>query len=504
MIIPDRGNVSALCLAAWLLAAPLSAAFDPDQLVKSTVKVMVKAGGKTSMATGFVWGNTAQVVTSLHVMRPGGEIIVEYNNVKRKASISKILTEADLVLLNVAGSSPGWTALKAVDSKVDHDEVLYALGYNRGADDAATRRLRKGWSQSGKLRGLVPKHDLDHMEKLCKENQWCLPSLDLEILYLEGSLLPGFSGSPILDTNNKLVGIGDGGLEEGASNVSWGIPASQLAKLSVSQETSLPSGFTASSRLFSAAVEIDSEELREASVEVRLGDLTFVKTKTRTLAEILATTEDPTTKAFLKYLGAYDIDFSRIKYDIYEEVDKGIIIAVPFGRRLEAKDGYVEVNYDSSSDYQLRYSVLDGPVAAPSLFSESNYNDRWSKVEDDFKELAYSNKFGDGTKIERKGYHWVAEGQGIDIRGNRETTEFSLYYYQSRVTGPEGLTVYAEALLNHFFDREMREMMGRCETTDCQSIDSSFDCFLTCNRLEEMVRILGSIHLTRYYKRAGG
>jgi len=65
------------------------------------------------------------------------------------------------------------------------------------------------------------------------------PALDLHILYLEGSLLPGYSGSPVFDPNGRLVGVGDGVLEKGASYMSWIIPAKYLAELESSTSSSL-------------------------------------------------------------------------------------------------------------------------------------------------------------------------------------------------------------------------------------------------------------------------
>jgi S1-C subfamily serine protease len=49
------------------------------------------------------------------------------------------------------------------------------------------------------------------------------PSLNKEILRLKG-LEPGDSGGPILDGENRVAAIADGGLKGGASRVCWAIP----------------------------------------------------------------------------------------------------------------------------------------------------------------------------------------------------------------------------------------------------------------------------------------
>ena len=85
--------------------------FDPERLSRSTVKVLIKnKHGITAAATGFLWRNNKQVVTSLHVLSadPSSKIIIEFGKKKRLAKIKSVLLNADLVLLEVNKPVEGW------------------------------------------------------------------------------------------------------------------------------------------------------------------------------------------------------------------------------------------------------------------------------------------------------------------------------------------------------------------------------------------------------------
>ncbi|MBL4795575.1 MAG: trypsin-like peptidase domain-containing protein, partial [Pseudomonadales bacterium] len=215
-----------LCVA---ISPSVHAGFDPEVLSQSTVRILIKTKqGVVGAASGFIWKNNNQIVTSLHVLSsdPKSKIIVEFGRKKRLAKIKAVLPKADLVLLEVRKPIDGWLPLTEFEAKKPpYKADVSALGFNQGSIGMSTRELRKGFVKPEILKVLLPPAALS---KLLASK---VLDVTLPIYYLDGSLLPGYSGSPIVNDDGVLIGIGDGGLENGASSVSWVIPATNLDAL---------------------------------------------------------------------------------------------------------------------------------------------------------------------------------------------------------------------------------------------------------------------------------
>lgn len=230
-----------LCFSVLVLSfgcTPAVAEYHPGRLSRSVVKVLVKDQlGVSSVATGFLWQRADLVVTSLHLMntKSNAKVIVEFGKIKRHGKVVSVLSGADLVLLKVNRVVSGWYPIyRYSPDKPPYKAPLYALGYHRGASGLSSRELRKGYVEPELLSNLLPP---DAVEKL---RQAAVINVDLPIYYLEGSLLPGFSGAPVVDDQGVLVGIGNGGIRKGAASVSWVIPARYLNQLIRSDVSQLP------------------------------------------------------------------------------------------------------------------------------------------------------------------------------------------------------------------------------------------------------------------------
>lgn len=366
---------------------------------KSIVRVEVTVPGETKakVCTGFIWKTPDQIVTSLHAMRTGGKIWVKYlGEFPREVEIKRVLQEADLVLLKVkdgqapvpAGVVPFTTYHNAI---IPEHTPVWALGYNRGAPHAATQNLNKGYTKTETLESFIPKKDLDALIR------GKMPSVKLEIIYINGTLLPGYSGSPVYNDKGVLVGIGDGGLEEGASNVSWVIPAKFLTQLEASQVTALPENFESVAQHYSADVELalatppndmtqqGSEEMGGENAEegfvsedngeyygeyvdlyyeeytpVSSADFEFWLTKNRSLDEMAMTSDDPERLfSITDYIESFNVNlnYENLRFDIMEDTYYGVIIAVPEGEELyyDAENGFFQVNYDENPNVDLFY-----------------------------------------------------------------------------------------------------------------------------------------------------
>ena len=333
-------NYMVKIIIAMIISLPAASfsQFDPDQVSKSLVKVMVTGDGEASVCTGFIWKKNDQVVTSLHSMRPNGTVRVAYlGNYWRNARMIKAYKEADLALLHVEGDIPPGVVplVQYADRKIPYGSEIHTMGYNSGAKGSSSRTLKKGYVNPETLEYLIPESDRRDIATAG------FPDLSLEIIYLDGSLLPGYSGSPVMDQAGQLVGIGNGGLEGGASNVSWVIPARFLANLEASAITTLPPGFDRARQSFSASlsVKVDSEDISLIEDQFEQDYLSYDRagfhlfwTKNRSFEEMYNSSYDPDNMLrFMTEFSQYNlnIDYEALRFDIYEDINNGVVLAVP-------------------------------------------------------------------------------------------------------------------------------------------------------------------------------
>jgi hypothetical protein len=187
------------------------------------------------------------------------------------------------------------------------------------------------------------------------------PGLNLQILRLEGHLMPGFSGAPVLDRSGKVVAIGDGGLENGAVGVSWAIPIEQIAILERSSER-VSESVVKARELFAAELDTKAAEWATLPQEeykavldretLRCGSMTFTKIRTAYVAELLDSADDPESVEIFRKLRYASVQISTISpqspaFDIYAHFETGATFVVPTGIHLRSVGGdCVATNYD--------------------------------------------------------------------------------------------------------------------------------------------------------------
>lgn len=495
-------SVLALILILLVCSASGVAQYDPAVLAKSTVRIIIKVNNQVkSVATGFVWQTNNQIVTSLHVMKPGPkvQIVVEFEGKKRIAEVSRVLTAADLVLLQVANPIPGWAPLNGYEQrKPEYKEEISALGFNRGATGLTSRELKKGYGEPEILKNILPPKDRKELEAVN------IPDVSLPIYYLDGSLLPGFSGSPVVNRHGKLIGIGDGGLEKGASNVSWVIPAANLDKLTASSETSLPSDLSKASQSFSADLDAPTDYR-----EVKYDEFVFVRTKTRTFKQLLETTDDREGLLWvLKIFEDYTVDYDQFEFDIYEDLNYGLIITLPAGLDLTVDEDENLVaagdGYGDDGPYDILFEVgkvkdtdipIDPVDGWPGLFlflnqlADEHLEDLNSDEIDAFVE------YEDFRTVEFYGNDkYVLRSAFNDF--DNDKVEFTEINYITYLTNKE-IYFLADGTLNRF-DDEFKDKFDKHLKTDCRDEDLGEEKDEVCFEVEEMLMILTSIHLSTF------
>lgn len=345
-------GAAGLHLAGLARAQPVA----PGQmLAKASASVLkIDAGGHT--ASGFVWPDALHVVTALHVVDGAPNIVAHQVDAQGRIAASapltveRVLKDSDLVLLRLPPSMSR-PALTLSPSPPAVKQSLDALGFplNIAGASSIELKLRYGGNQ---LRTILPPKVLDRMVDY--------PSPTVEILNLEGNLVPGMSGAPILDANGQVAGIADGGLEEGALGICWGIPSRHLARLAQSGDTRLPGGRHLD-QLFAADLQADVKTLP------RLAGVTLTRLRSRTYAQLAASADD---QLGLAQLSAVFQMFQpgRFRYDIYQDLDSGATLAVPEGARLVDQGDFIAVGMgDTRMSMRVRVQAASGMAQAQAL-----------------------------------------------------------------------------------------------------------------------------------------
>ncbi len=197
-----------------------------EQVARSVVQVQARGcPGGDRVGSGFAFGPDQHVVTALHVVSGCQRISVyweKHGGATQQARIVGVLNGADLALLHAPGA-PG-QALAHQPSKPQANAQLEALGYYLAVPTMDNKPLRVTFGSS-RLRDMLPGGVRKELERSGAID------LNLDIVRLDGHLLPGLSGAPIFDLSGQVVAVGSGGLKSGAASVSWAVPASHLQTL---------------------------------------------------------------------------------------------------------------------------------------------------------------------------------------------------------------------------------------------------------------------------------
>lgn len=524
----------------FIISLSAGAQISSAEIEKSIVRVEVTVTGDKNahVCTGFVWKTNDQIVTSLHAMRPGGKIWVKYlQEFPREVEIVKVLKEADLVLLKVKpGQSPvpaGVVPFTSFNGQIIQEHTpIYALGYNRGAPAASTQDMKKGYTKKETLETFIPKKDLDALIR------GQMPSVQLEIIYCNGSLQPGYSGSPAYDAQGRLVGIGDGGLEEGQTNVSWIIPAKFLTKLESSTVSSLPPDFAEIAQHYSAEVElpvanVQAEQPREESnmtavvspegndqsgegtgeeysdeyvpltyeeyTPVASPDFEFWLTKNRSLDEMYETSDDPESLySITDYIESFNVklDYDNLRFDIMEDVNYGVIVAVPEGEQFyyDAENQFFQVNYDNNPDVDLFY------IGWAADNSETDFQALIPEVLDFVRPMIQDEWAVENFTINQDFSNWH------DVDGNRKIAHILLISedFNDEENGSGNVYMYVTLLMS--YDKSFMGVasfwMSNETLNNAANTENGLDCYDSysgeCAYFESIIKVFCAAHLTTF------
>jgi hypothetical protein len=310
-----------------------------------------------------VWHDAGQVVTALHLVAGCESLVVRYagTGVSRRASLVRRLGHADLAMLEVEDPAD-LPPLPVEAGPVALNTDVVALGFPLDSPSPIQMNLKTAYGATA-LESLLPDPVRRRVQAAGS------PSLDLEILRLAGHLQPGSSGAPIFGHDGKVVAVADGGLENGAAGISWGLPAAQLEALSNSNEGA-QTGAVHVAELF--AVDIESS----GGSAIDCGGRRFQKLRTRSFEQLADSTDDPLGLLQLTFLvGMANVDATAFSFDIYVDLDSGATVAVPEGLHLEPdSQGCRAASPSGHMEYLIHGRTFPGTMETAVLLAEEFEN----------------------------------------------------------------------------------------------------------------------------------
>lgn len=279
--------------------------------------------GGAQMGTGFFWKQDTWVVTALHVVNGCTGLSVYSDIIKDSASAhaSKVLVADDLVLLTLDKTIKGSASVTKAEDAPKNTEDLLVVGFPGDSSGSTAKTVRRQLS-GDKLETIV---SYEARQELLRSQS---PALDITVIFLQGILEHGHSGSPIFNHDGNVVGIADGGLKHGTTEDSWAIPSNNLAALENSSEPLAKMTAQKSTLLF-AATPISNME-----PALQCGGGNFKHLKTVRYSDVLLTTDD--ARGLQQLVTAAFVDPSSFAFEVYQDLQTGASVVLPEGEKLSA------------------------------------------------------------------------------------------------------------------------------------------------------------------------
>jgi S1-C subfamily serine protease len=365
-------------LLIWAAAAHAAGPQDgPDaamliQAAKSVVQVISTGcpGEENALVSGsgFVLGKDGMIVTDLHVVAGCASYQVKYPGIDElPATLVHVLTERDLALLKVDHPPPEVLGLQLAKSAPQVKEELDVIGFPLGlpAYDDASLRVTLATQVTPALRDGLDQQTLDQLKSAGS------PALDTQVVRVDGNLLPGDSGAPLIDYQGNVAGIGDGGLERGTVGIGWATRPQYVDELLNSHEP--PPSATSGVASVAFATTIPSTGADDRTV--KCGTLSVTRRRGTRLATLVKTSDDPIKLGNLLQglTGAPVEQFDDEHFSIWTEPKSGAGIAVPKDLRIESGPDYCTVHTGAPDiDYIIALAPLPSDASTPEWELEAN------------------------------------------------------------------------------------------------------------------------------------
>lgn len=216
-----KTKVNWLILTLFLLTPSVIQAKNPFVYLVKAFDCRFEPRART--LTGFRVKGMKGIVTALHGVADSGRIMVQNQTgiqFTQPLRIIKVDVERDLAFLSSAEieASPADGFEIAQNTDWSQLERLRVIGHPYGAGGKAMENLELRDPPLGSLHDIVPPAPL---LRLVNRKS---PLTELPVVSLRGPIVPGFSGAPILNSQDKVVAVANGGLKGGSTGHVWAIP----------------------------------------------------------------------------------------------------------------------------------------------------------------------------------------------------------------------------------------------------------------------------------------
>lgn len=323
-----------LILAALALVLPDSAfaqPSDPSSMLSRAAPAVVQilgsgcsGEGRERAGSGFAWEKPGRVVTALHVVTGCTSVTVRYQGIgERTATVERTLVARDLVLLEVQ-DAPDLQPLAITADVPPVNAQVWVYGYGGGRATREDRLLRV--TDANRETPLLSQAVDDSARRELQTLR--SPLLDTEVLRVEGNLVPGDSGAPVLDSSGQVVAVGSGGLQRGTIGAGWAVRARYVAELATSEENAEGPAAGSAGVLYALVNP-------GIGAEATCGGITFHRTRNIQLGDLVKTTDDPLGLMQLAAgLGQPQESIATLRFDIWTDAASGGAVAVPEGAAL--------------------------------------------------------------------------------------------------------------------------------------------------------------------------
>jgi len=325
----------------WFVALAMLAAARPAQALEPSVQRVAEvmrqvgqviasgcAGSGDRSGTAFVWPDAQRVVTARHVVAGCSRLRVQFpGGASFIASPERELAANDLVLLRLA-SATSLPPLTVVTQIPPIHAKVAAIGYALGAptpDDKLLTVTAGNAPPGAKLSDLLEQRFRQQIQ-----SSGAL-SLATAILRLDGNLVNGLSGAPVIGPDGAVVAIGSGGLQDGAGGIVWAVRASYLPSLLQQQPINSVAALARSTALTFA------DQAPQAVLRTQqCGSFKLSLARTVALSELADTSDDP--RGLAQLLATIGSSLSRSdadRFDVWVDIQSGAAIPLPAGTQLQ-------------------------------------------------------------------------------------------------------------------------------------------------------------------------